>query len=71
VAAAAFTVAMAVSRMYLAAHWLSDALGGAVLGAAIAVASALAVQAMWDARHRGVTSTTVGDSLLGPEGDLR
>jgi membrane-associated phospholipid phosphatase len=71
VAAAAFTVAMAISRMYLAAHWLSDALGGVVLGAAIAVASALAVQAMWDARHRGVTSAAVGDSVLGPEGDLR
>ena len=41
--AAAFAVAMALSRVYLRAHWLSDALGGAALGAAVAVGAALLV----------------------------
>jgi undecaprenyl-diphosphatase len=34
---AAWAVLMAVSRTYLGAHWLSDTLGGLLLGAAIAV----------------------------------
>ena len=41
--AAAFAVLMALSRVYLRAHWLSDALGGAALGAAVAIGTALLV----------------------------
>lgn len=41
--AAAFAVFMALSRVYLRAHWLSDALGGAALGAAVAIGAAVLV----------------------------
>lgn len=37
VAAVAWIVLMALSRTYLGAHWVSDTIGGAVLGAAVAV----------------------------------
>ncbi|MGV8883197.1 MAG: phosphatase PAP2 family protein [Rhodoglobus sp.] len=37
VVAVAWIVLMALSRTYLGAHWVSDTLGGAVLGAAVAV----------------------------------
>jgi undecaprenyl-diphosphatase len=42
-AGAAFAVLMALSRAYLAAHWLSDAIAGLLLGAACALAAASAV----------------------------
>ena len=38
--AAAFAVTMALSRVYLRAHWLSDVTGGAAMGAAIAIGAA-------------------------------
>lgn len=37
VCAVVWVVLMALSRTYLGAHWVSDTLGGAVLGAAVAV----------------------------------
>jgi len=37
VAAVAWVVLMALSRTYLGAHWVSDTVGGAVLGASVAV----------------------------------
>jgi len=43
VAAMAFAVAMALSRAYLGAHWLSDAIAGLLLGASCALLAALAV----------------------------
>ena len=57
-AAAVFSVLMALSRAYLGAHWLSDALAGVLLGASCALLAALAVgelQRRWSA-HRPARS---------------
>src|SRR6185369_4525610 len=57
-AAAAFSVLMALSRAYLGAHWLSDALAGVLLGASCALLAAFAVgelQGRWTA-HRAARS---------------
>ncbi|HEX6262214.1 MAG TPA: phosphatase PAP2 family protein [Actinomycetota bacterium] len=43
-AAAVFAFAMALSRAYLAAHWLSDAVTGTFLGVSIALVTALIVE---------------------------
>ncbi len=51
--AAAFVVVMALSRVYLRAHWLTDATAGAALGSAIAIFSAAIVHRI-DGRRRGV-----------------
>lgn len=48
--AGVFAVAMALSRVYLRAHWLSDVLAGAALGVAAAVTAAAAVH--WLAGRR-------------------
>jgi membrane-associated phospholipid phosphatase len=37
---------MAVSRAYLAAHWLSDAIAGTLLGTTVALGTALLVEAL-------------------------
>ena len=42
-AAAVFSVLMALSRAYLGAHWLSDAIAGVLLGTSCALLAALAV----------------------------
>lgn len=52
VAAALFSFVMAISRAYLAAHWLSDAVAGTLLGVTVALGSALAVQWIRDERHK-------------------
>lgn len=51
IAAGIWTVFMALSRTYLGAHWVSDTLGGAVLGAAVAV---LLWAALATRIHKGV-----------------
>ena len=55
-AAAAFSVLMALSRAYLGAHWLSDAIAGVLLGTSCALLAALAVtglQRRWTAERPG------------------
>ncbi|MEA2557281.1 MAG: hypothetical protein QOG88_819 [Actinomycetota bacterium] len=42
-AAVAFSMLMALSRAYLAAHWFSDAVAGVLLGTSIALAAAVVV----------------------------
>jgi undecaprenyl-diphosphatase len=50
-AAAGFSVLMALSRAYLGAHWLSDAIAGVLLGISCALLAALAVN--WLQRRAG------------------
>jgi membrane-associated phospholipid phosphatase len=55
-AAVAFSVLMAASRAYLAAHWLSDAIAGILLGTSCALLAAVAVDGLqrgWQARRAG------------------
>lgn len=49
--AALGVIVMAWSRTYLQVHWLSDVVGGSVLGAGVALIVASGVQA-WDERRR-------------------
>jgi undecaprenyl-diphosphatase len=51
-AAVAFAIVMALSRVYLRAHWLSDVAAGAALGAAIAIGAAALMHRI-DDRRRG------------------
>ena len=47
-AAIALTLVMGASRAYLAAHWLSDAVGGVLIGSSIALGTAVVVQTVHD-----------------------
>lgn len=76
VAGAAWIVLMALSRTYVAAHWLSDTLGGALLGAGVALLVAIPllprVRAEADRwRRRGAAGAAPGpagpDELLGAD----
>lgn len=49
--AATFAVVMALSRVYLRAHWLSDVAAGAALGAAIAIGAAALMHWLDDRRR--------------------
>jgi membrane-associated phospholipid phosphatase len=44
------TLIMGISRAYLGAHWLSDAVAGVLIGASLALCSALVVQGIHDRR---------------------
>jgi membrane-associated phospholipid phosphatase len=65
--AVAFTFVMALSRVYLAAHWFSDVVTGVVLGAGIAIGSAAFVTEVTNVLSaRGVIrrpETAPGDPL--------
>ena len=61
--AVAFSVLMAASRAYLAAHWLSDAIAGVLLGTSCALLAALVVgelQRRWGRRHPGGPAPPAG-----------
>jgi membrane-associated phospholipid phosphatase len=63
VAAVAFSTLMALSRAYLGAHWLSDAVAGVLLGTSCALVAALAVglpQRRWGGRRPGRTGGAGG-----------
>ena len=55
--AAAFSLIMGLSRAYLGAHWLSDAVAGVLLGTSIALCVALGVHAL---REHGLTVRNPG-----------
>ncbi len=57
--AVAITLLMGLSRVYLSAHWLTDTMAGAFLGAAVAVGSVLGVQWLHD-RQAGPTEPDPG-----------
>ncbi|MBN9188854.1 MAG: phosphatase PAP2 family protein, partial [Microbacterium sp.] len=62
VAGAAWVVLMAFSRTYLHAHWLSDTLGGALIGCGAALLVAAAFSGPLLREHRAVVARRV----LGP-----
>jgi membrane-associated phospholipid phosphatase len=71
-AAALFAILMAASRAYLAAHWLSDAIAGLLLGTTCALLAAVAVdqaQRAWR-RRRAVRAGTVHE-VIRPADDRR
>jgi membrane-associated phospholipid phosphatase len=51
-AAAGFAMLMGLSRAYLGAHWLSDAVAGLLLGTSCALVTAVAVDRIQRGRHR-------------------
>jgi membrane-associated phospholipid phosphatase len=51
-AAVAFSIVMGLSRAYLAAHWLSDATAGILLGTSCALVTALVADQFQRQRHR-------------------
>jgi membrane-associated phospholipid phosphatase len=66
--AVAFSVLMALSRAYLGAHWLSDAIAGILLGtscALLAVLVAGALQRRWGRRQPGGPALPAGEPASG------
>lgn len=59
--AGVFAFAMAMSRTYLRAHWLSDVVAGALLGAATALATAAIIQIMRSRVLRRSTEAALAD----------
>jgi membrane-associated phospholipid phosphatase len=47
-----FSLLMGLSRAYLAAHWLSDAVAGVLLGTTVALGTALVVHLIRERRLR-------------------
>ena len=66
--AVTFSILMAASRAYLAAHWLSDATAGVLLGTSCALLAALVVgtlQRRWGRRHPGGPGLRAGQPASG------
>ena len=68
-AAVAFSILMALSRAYLAAHWLSDAVAGVLLGTSVALTTALVVHHLRGAveRRRAAHGPPAGVTVPAPE----
>jgi membrane-associated phospholipid phosphatase len=69
-AAVMFSVLMGLSRAYLAAHWLSDAVAGVLLGTSCALTAALVVglfQRWWRGRRRQPAGAHRMVSVLPPD----
>jgi undecaprenyl-diphosphatase len=64
--AIALTLVMGISRAYLGAHWLSDAVAGVLIGASLALCSALVVQGIHDRRARGAPEVAATKPQEGP-----
>ena len=60
IAGAAWSIMMALSRTYLGAHWLTDTLGGALVGVGVALLLWLPFAASLTAERRGPPSTGTG-----------
>jgi membrane-associated phospholipid phosphatase len=64
--AAVFAFLMALSRAYLAAHWLSDAVAGTLLGVTCALVPALIVEEIRDRAERREARVQERDARAGP-----
>ncbi len=61
IVAAIYAVAMAWSRVYVQAHWLSDVTAGVAIGAAVAISAALVIQWIYERRsQRGCRPVDTG-----------
>jgi membrane-associated phospholipid phosphatase len=68
--AVAFSAMMALSRAYLGAHWLSDAVAGLLLGTSCALLATVAVDRLQRrrARHTVVATAVTAPGTAGPAG---
>ncbi|HEY7281647.1 MAG TPA: phosphatase PAP2 family protein [Actinomycetota bacterium] len=56
--ATVFSFLMAISRAYLAAHWLSDAIEGTLIGVTCAMLPAILIEEIRERRHRRAVGPT-------------